>query len=87
MVYLIPKDNLPQQSYTPAKYKGETVMMTIIPGGVVMMFLDIGENLFMNWDEIIAAAATAPRTELPEEKVVEPKPAEKKTIRQISKPN
>ncbi len=65
MVYIIPKDELPQQQYTPAKYKGETVMMTVVGRGVVLMFLDIGENVFCDWDEIIEYSASAKRTELP----------------------
>jgi hypothetical protein len=90
MAYIIPKGEHPQQSYTPAKYKGEDVMITTVPGVVVCMFLDVGETRYMMWDEVIACMAVATIEELPKPKPAEePKPERKPVVREVqkSKPN
>jgi hypothetical protein len=88
MVYTVPKDRIPQQQYTPAKYKDEIVMMTIVPRGVVIMFLDMNEYIFMEWDEIVSCAAIAPRQKAPVEMEEEkPAPDRKPGLREIKKPN
>jgi hypothetical protein len=89
MVYVIPKNEMPQMQYTPVKYKDEITMMAITPKGPVILFTDTDEVIFSTWDEIVAYAATAERQEIPKEPTVaEEPPAPKKTgIREIKKPN
>jgi hypothetical protein len=90
MVYIIPKNEMPQMQYTPVKYKDEITMMAVTPKGPVILFTDTDEVIFSTWDEIVAYAATAPRLEIPKEPTVaEETPAQKKTsgIREIKKPN
>jgi hypothetical protein len=82
MPYLIPKEELPQMAYRPAKCHDETVMFGLLEGqngailGPVIMYLDVNETRFCSWDEIIEWAATA---DIKERKKPElPKDPEKK---------
>ncbi len=80
MVFVLTNDELPAQNYTPAKFKGSIAMMTVIPKGVIIMYTDLGENIFISWDEVIEYAATAKRESLPEPAPAEP---EKKKVREV----
>ena len=94
MVYRVPKGNLPQQEFTPSKYKDEEVMITTVPTGVIVIFLEMGETRYMTYDEIIEYMALAPVLEMPkepepEEKRIPVKDEKKPGIREVrpSKPN
>ena len=92
MVYLIPKQELPQQiQYTPVKYMDEIAMMAVTPKGPVILFTDSDEVIFVTWDEIVRFAATAQRQVIPMEpqEPEEPAPAKKPAVREIqrTKPN
>ena len=91
MVYKVPKGNLPQQGFTPSKYKDEEVMITTVPTGVIVIFLEMGETRYMTYDEIIEYMALAPVLEMPKEpEPAEPaKPEKKPGVREVrpSKPN
>jgi hypothetical protein len=81
MPYLISKADTPNAQYTRMMYHGEVVMMTVTQNGPVMMFTDIGENLFVPWDEIIEFAATSENRKLleePKEPLKEPEKQERK---------
>ena len=94
MVYLIPKQELPQQiQYTPVKYMDEIAMMAVTPKGPVILFTETDEVIFVTWDEIVRYAATAPRQQIPmnmdTQEPEEPTPAKKPAVREVTrtKPN
>ena len=89
MVFLIPKQEMPQMQYTPVKYKNEITMMGVTPKGPIIMYTDTDEVVFITWDEIVAYAATAPRQELQIEPPPEPEPAapaKKPAVREVNRP-
>ena len=67
MVYLLPKEEMPDISYKPVKYKGEIAMFGVATNGPVILFTATDELIFSPWDEVIAFAATSPRKQLPEQ--------------------
>ena len=68
MVYLLPKEEMPDVSYKLVKYKNEIAMFGIATNGPVILFTATDELVFTPWDEIIAYAATSPREKLPGQK-------------------
>jgi hypothetical protein len=86
MPYLISKTDIPDAAkYTKMLYRGEVVMMAITPNGPVMMFTDIGETLFVPWDEIVEFAASSDNKRLleePKEPVKEPEKP-KSNVREV----
>ena len=87
MPYLISKAETPNAQYTKMLYRGEVVMMAITPNGPVMMFTDVGETLFVPWDEIVEFAALSPNKKLleePKEPVKEPEKM-KPNMREVKK--
>jgi hypothetical protein len=80
MVYLIEKKELPKVSYARAEYKDDIVMMGVTQAGVALLFPGLDEALFVEWDEIIAYAAVAPRKTIPKETE---EPAKKSQLREV----
>ena len=84
MPMIISKDDLPNAQYSIVKYNDENVMMSIIQTGVVLMYVDRDENLFVPWIEVVEFAALSPNKK-PFEDAVKEQPEKKGGVREVKR--
>ena len=79
MPVIISKDNLPNVQYNMVKRNDGTVMMAVVQTGVILIFVERYENLFVPWEEIVEFAAMS-QDKVPVEPVTQEVPAQENPL-------